>query len=78
MIEINPCHVESKNIHGYGYDEQSKTLAIQFKNSAGPAAVWHYANVTPEMFAALKAAESVGKWFHTTLRGQEMYPGTKR
>lgn len=53
----------SSKVHGYGYVPETKTLAVRFKNfsdSKPGLFTYHYENVTPEMFAALEAADSKG------------------
>jgi hypothetical protein len=54
---------DSSKVHGYGYVPETQTLAVRFKGfSDGKPGLftYHYANVTPEMFAALESAESKG------------------
>lgn len=53
---------ESSQIRGYGYDEATKTLAIEF-NSNHTKLTYHYP-VAPAKFAELDAAESKGSWFY--------------
>lgn len=68
--------VESSQIAGIGYDAASQTLAIQFKS--GTRAVYHYANVTAEDFAAFKSAESIGSHFYKNIKPfPEKYPYTR-
>ena len=65
--------VESSQISGIGYDATSQTLAIQFKS--GKQAVYHYANVTAEDFAAFKSAESIGSHFYKHIKPhKDKYP----
>lgn len=59
LIALEP--VTSSQIGAVGYDEATKTLAVQFKH--GARAIYHYAGVEPEAFAAFKAAESMGTYF---------------
>lgn len=68
--------VESSQISGIGYDATSQTLAIQFKS--GKQAVYHYANVTAEDFAAFKSAESIGSHFYREIKPhKEKFPYRK-
>lgn len=70
--------VESSRLHAIGYDAATQTLAIQFKAKAGPGSVYHYSNVTPDDFAALKGAESVGSHFHKHIKPfKEKFPFVK-
>ena len=81
MIEIKPC--VSEQVWGYGYNEKTQTLALQFVSrkggQRGPGSVYHYANVTPLMFGALEATPSVGKWFAAILKNRaDEFPYTKQ
>lgn len=76
MTTITMDSVESSQINCIGYDAESQTLAIQFKS--GTRATYHYANVTPEDFAAFKGAESVGSHFYKHIKPfPEKYPFTR-
>lgn len=68
----------SSNIHSYGYDETSKTLAIRFKNGQGVSSTYHYSNVPRELFDRMIAAASLGSFFHQNIRGKDAYPGKKQ
>lgn len=54
---------QSSKVYGYGYEPDTKTLAVRFKGFDGKPRdnTYHYPDVTPEMFAALDSAESKGK-----------------
>jgi hypothetical protein len=54
---------QSSKVYGYGYEPGTQTLAVRFKGFDGAPRdnTYHYPDVTPEMFAALEAAESKGK-----------------
>lgn len=58
----------SSMIKAYGYDAASQTLAVQFKNGTKVA---QYRGISADDFAALEAAESVGKHFGQHIRGRE-------
>jgi hypothetical protein len=58
-IALSP--VVSSQVAAIGYDETTRTLAMTF--TRGEGAVYHYADVSPETFAALKTAESIGAYF---------------
>ena len=64
--------VESSQLHSYGYDAATETLAIQFHNKAkdGPGSLYHYANFTAADWEAFKAAESKGSHFKKHIRTQ--------
>lgn len=59
-IKMQPC--ASSRIAEYGYDEASRTLAVRFQAKAGPGSLYHYADVPPDVFAALCKSESKGKF----------------
>lgn len=58
-IALQP--VESSQVSGVGYDEASKTLAVQFK--FGARAIYHYTGVEPQTYADFMAAKSKGVFF---------------
>jgi hypothetical protein len=61
-IQMQP--VTSSQINALGFDADSGTLAIQFKNGRGDVgSLYHYSNVTPDLFEALRGAESIGSYF---------------
>lgn len=57
--------VKSSQVKAIGYDEATKTLAVQFTRGTG--AVYHYPNVEKETYDAFVGAESIGVFF-----GQEI------
>lgn len=59
QIALEP--VESNQVGAIGYDDDTQTLAVQFKR--GARAIYHYAGVTRETFEAFKGAESIGTYF---------------
>ncbi|AIV65710.1 KTSC domain-containing protein [Burkholderia pseudomallei] len=67
---IDMIPVESSQIHSIGYDEQTQTLAIRFKDRAtgAPTSLYHYDNATPANFAALRSAESIGSHFYKHIK----------
>ena len=83
-IPLTPC--TSSRIAAHGYDQATNTLALQFKKKGDngeqvPGAVYQYANVEPELYRDLCAAESKGKFFgeHINIKvdGKLKYPFTK-
>lgn len=61
--------IVSSQLHSIGHHPESSTLAIRFKAKDGsPAALYHYANVTAEEFAAFKGAESIGSHFYKNIK----------
>ena len=63
--------VDSSNINEVGYEAETKTLQVQFKNGG----VFNYPGVDPKEYVALLGAESVGKHFHANIRAK--YKGEK-
>ena len=61
--------VESSNLASIGYDEETKTLEIQF-HSGG---VYQYDDVEKEVYEALMSAESHGRYFMSMIRGAYSY-----
>ena len=59
QIALEP--VESNQVGAIGYDDETQTLAVQFKR--GARAIYHYPGVTRETFEAFKGSESIGTYF---------------
>lgn len=64
--------IRSSNLAAIGYEPRSKTLAIQFR--AGT--IYHYAGVSPEVYAGLRGAKSPGGYFAAHVR--PVYRGVKQ
>lgn len=60
QIPMKEC--ASSQVHSYGFDPDTNTLAMRFHQKGGVSATYHY-TVTPEQFAALEGAESKGRYF---------------
>lgn len=72
-IEMRP--VESSQIKAVGYDAAKKTLAIEFMSGG----LYHYANVTPDMFSEMMLAPSLGSYFYKNIKAnKEKFPFTKQ
>ncbi len=63
-IALEP--VESNQVKAIGYDDATKTLAVQFKHGLG--AIYHYPNVERATFEAFKSAESIGTFFGQNIK----------
>ena len=80
-IALTPC--KSSQIHAYGYDAETKTLALQFKRKGDNGqrvggSVYHYSNVEAQLFADFIAAESKGSFFGVFIKNNTTdYPYTK-
>lgn len=61
--------VSSSNLRSVGYDEESRTLEIEF-HSGG---VYEYYDVPAETFRELVQADSRGGYFHDHVRGEYDY-----
>jgi len=71
-IALTPC--TSSLIHAYGYDQATRTLAIQFKGKGDRiGATYHYADVAPEMYAELQETKSVGKFFGLNIKNNDAH-----
>lgn len=64
-IDLQPC--VSSQVKAFGYDPETRTLAVQFISNDS---TYHYNDVAPEVFAAMKAAPSVGAFFGKAIRNQ--------
>ena len=53
--------VESNHVAAIGYDEASSTLAVTF--TRGPGHIYHYPNVSAELYQQFLEAESIGSFF---------------
>jgi len=62
MVELTP--VRSSNIAAVGYDSSTTTLYIQFRNGR----LYAYAGVPLEIYYALMAASSKGRYFYYRIR----------
>ncbi len=60
---------DSSQLHGYGYDPKTQTLALEF-NSNHNTQTYHYPGFTPEQFEAFKNAESQGSYFYKNIKKQ--------
>lgn len=65
MIPMTEC--KSSNIAAYGYDADTRTLAIRFH---GGERVYHYHDVPAETAQGLAKAASVGRFYIAHIKGQ--------
>ena len=56
--------VTSSNIKAVGYDAESKTLGVEFKDGG----IYHYEGVSPEKHKAFVESKSIGSHFHKHIR----------
>lgn len=59
----------SSQVYGYGYDPKTQTLALEF-NSNHTTKTYHYPGFKPEMYEAMKNAESIGSFFGKNIKNQ--------
>ena len=60
--------VQSSNIVSIGYDEQSQTLEVEFKDGA----IYQYYNVPQPLYSELMNSSSVGKFLNQYIKNS--YP----
>ena len=58
--------VRSTNIARVGYDAQSKTLAVEFRNGS----IYHYHGIDQDKHDEFMRAESKGKYLHQHIKGR--------
>lgn len=66
-ISMSEC--SSSQVKGYGYDPETKTLAVEFKSGG----LYHYHDVPAETFGAMREAESVGKFIGASIKGAHKF-----
>lgn len=62
-------HVDSSNVEAVGYDEDSSTLQVEFKNGA----TYQYFDVPENIFFGLRDADSVGGYLAARIKGAYRY-----
>ena len=61
--------VDSSSLESIGYDEDSETLQVEFKNGG----MYQYFDVPEDVFVGLRDAESIGQYLVTTIKGSYRY-----
>ena len=61
--------VTSSNLAAVGYDADNKTLYVTFKNGT----TYVYSGVPATTYQSLLGAESLGSFFHTSIRSEFPY-----
>lgn len=78
MPIVKLIEVESKQIHAAGYDPETRTLAIRFKNWRGEITSLYHYSAPQKRFDELMAAESKGGYFNAYIKPfPDEYPFTK-
>ncbi len=62
MIARTP--VQSSNVLSVGYDEETQTLEIEYKDGS----VYQYYNVPASVYSELLATSSVGRFIHQYIK----------
>lgn len=63
---MNYQPVKSSNIAEIGYDNDNQTLGVKFKNGSH----YVYSEVPEDKHINLMNAESIGRFFHSQIKGQ--------
>ena len=61
--------VKSSNINSVGYNKTSKTMYIEFSNGSQYA----YPNTEESLYEQTIGAQSIGKFFYSSIKGKEFY-----
>ena len=61
--------VDSSNVESVGYDEDSSTLQVEFKNGS----MYQYFDVPENIFIGLRDADSVGRYLSENIKGSYRY-----
>ena len=62
-------NVDSSNVAAVGFDEESQTLQIEFKNGAA----YQYFDVPEAIYKGLLGAPSVGQFLNQQVKGSYRY-----
>ncbi|RLT27686.1 MAG: KTSC domain-containing protein [Chloroflexi bacterium] len=66
------AHVESSELASVGYDEPHHVLEVEFVAGG----VYRYGGVPASTYRELMAADSLGRYFNTHIRGHYLYAKT--
>jgi hypothetical protein len=61
--------VTSSNVESVGYDEDSQTLEVEFKNGG----IYQYFDVKKDVFDDLLSADSIGAYLSARIKGVYRY-----
>ena len=65
-LSIPRAPVTSSNIAAIGYDQETSTLIVEFRNGS----IYGYDDVPPETADEMKASDSPGRYFHQKVGGK--------
>jgi hypothetical protein len=68
-LSVDRHLMESSSLLSVGYDPQSRTLEVAFRNSG----VYRYVDVPPEVYAQMLAAPSKGRFVNDRVKGRYAY-----
>ncbi|QHE11891.1 KTSC domain-containing protein [Burkholderia glumae] len=70
MKTIDTHPVSSSQVHSIGYDAETETLAVRFKDckTGAPTSLYHYANFTQANHDALRTADSIGSHLYRHIK----------
>lgn len=61
---MNRMPVESSNLRSVGFDAETQTMEIEFKNGG----VYQYANIEEKLFDEFLRSNSKGQFFHQNFK----------
>ena len=60
---------QSSNVAGFGYDETSNTLTVEFNSGSR----YNYYDVPKHIYEGMKSADSKGKYLNNEIKGVYRY-----
>lgn len=66
---MNRTPVSSSNVASVGYDEETQTLEVEFRNGS----VYQYAGFSEGAYKAFMSASSKGRYLHKRIKGKYAY-----
>ncbi len=66
---MDMTNVDSSNVEAVGYDEDSSTLQIEFKDGS----MYQYFDVSEDVFIGLRDTDSVGGYLNSVIKGSYRY-----
>lgn len=70
-MTVDMIPVQSSNLSHVGYDADTQTLHVQFKNGGRRGT---HANVPPELHQAMMSSDSLGGFYARHIRGRAAHP----
>jgi KTSC domain len=70
MDPVNKTITQSSLIRAVAFDEARATLQIEFHNGE----VYQYSNIPIELYNGLIVADSIGSYFNSKIRRNDLYP----